>query len=192
MIDHKPIFCSFVDEQKLDIDVKLLEDFSYYVRENDEGRHISNCGGWQSNPLNIEIPELSGIMHYIFLSAERLIMKYNLPKKIAIDPLWININGKRDFNQYHEHPRSMFGGIFYIKAPKDCGDLVLINPITTHQHYIDPATIETFNEYNSYSYNVAPVDNKLVMFPAWVPHFTFPNESDEDRISIAFNVICES
>lgn len=192
MIDHKILFYSFIDEQNLSLNTKLLEDFSYFVRENDSGRKVSNIGGWQSNNLDIRIPELSELVSAIFENTERLILKYNLPKKYKIDPLWININGKNDFNQCHEHPKSTLSGVFYIKAPKNCGDLSMINPVTTHQHYIDPRTIETFNEFNSYSWSVAPESNKLVMFPAWLPHFTFPNKSDEDRISIAFNICCES
>lgn len=191
MIEHKLLFHSFVDEQILEIDNNALEDFSYFVRDNDKGRVISNYGGWQSNNLDLTIPELQGLVSYIVENTQRLIIKYDLPKKVSIDPLWININGKKDFNQYHEHPKSMFGGIFYIKAPKNCGDLVLVNPVTTHQHYIDPSTIEKFNEFNSYSHTVVPEVNKMIMFPAWVPHFTFPNESDEDRISVAFNICCE-
>lgn len=192
MIEHKKLFHSFVDEQILDIDNKAMEEFSYFVKDNDNGRVISNYGGWQSNNLDVTIPELQRLVTYIVENTERLILKYQLPKKVSIDPLWININGKRDFNQYHEHPKSIFGGIYYIKAPKDCGDLVMINPVNTHQHYIDPRTIENFNEFNSYSWKVTPETNKLVMFPSWVPHFTFPNESDQDRISIAFNICCEA
>lgn len=191
MIDHKVLFHSFSDEQKLNLDIDLLKDFSYFVKDNDQGRVISNYGGWQSNNLDITIPELSSLVSSIFHNTERLILKYNLPRRYRIDPLWININGKRDFNQYHEHPKSTFAGVFYIHAPENCGDLVLINPVTTHQHYIDPKTIEQFNEFNSYSWKVKPESNKLVMFPAWVPHFTFPNESNDDRISIAFNICCE-
>ena len=42
----------------------------------------------------------------------------------------------------------LFGGIYYIKAPKDCGDLVMLNPVNTHQHYIDPRSLENFNEFD--------------------------------------------
>jgi len=187
---HKKLFHSFTDEQDLDLDVEMLKDFSYYVRDNDRGKILSNIGGWQSSNLDIKIPELSSLVSEIMHSAERLLLKYELPKTFIIDPLWININGHKDFNQYHEHPRAMFGGVFYITAPENCGDLVMVNPITVHQHYINPAQLDNFNEFNSYSWTVEPKVNRMVMFPAWVPHFVFPNQSTEDRISIAFNICC--
>jgi uncharacterized protein (TIGR02466 family) len=188
--DHTILFYSFVDEQKLDLDTKDLKDFSYFVKERDAGRVISNVGGWQSNNLDIKIPELIPLVSKIFENTERLILKYNLPKKYRIDPLWININGKKDFNQYHGQAQKILKGVFYISAPKDCGNLVMVNPITSHQHYIDPTKIEKFNKFNSYSWPCEPEDNKLIMFPAWIPHFTLPNNSLEDRISIAFNIYC--
>lgn len=190
MIDHKILFYSFVDEQTLDLDTATLEDFAYFVQQQDKGRVVSNIGGWQSNNLDPAIPELQPLVTEILKNAERLVLKYDLPKTLKIDPLWMNINGRKDYNQFHEHPHSTISGIFYVKAENACGDLYLVNPITTHQHYIDPSTINNFNEFNCYSYSVSPKPNKLILFPSWVPHFVFPNQSDSDRISIAFNICC--
>lgn len=190
MIDHRLLFYSFVDEQELNLNLVDLESFVYYVQQNDKGRKISNIGGWQSSTLDPTIPELQPLVTEILQNSERLINKYDLPKTMKIDPIWMNINGKKDFNQFHEHPKSMLSGIFYVKATEDSGHLALINPVTTHQHYIDPSTIDTFNEFNSFSWTVEPKPNKLIMFPAWVPHFVFPNQTEEDRISIAFNICC--
>jgi uncharacterized protein (TIGR02466 family) len=189
---HQQLFYSFLDEEVLDLSLKTLEEWCYYVKDNDSGRYLSNIGGWQSRDLDIRIPEIIPLVSKIFEKSEKLILKYNLPKKFYINPIWININGKKDFNMYHEHPRSMMAGVFYIKCPPNCGELVLVNPVSSHQHYIDPLKLEKFNEFNAYSWSVEPVENKLIMFPSWVPHYTQPNLSAEDRISIAFNICCEA
>lgn len=186
------LFYSFFYKEVLDLDVNELAEWCYFVKENSFGKQVSNVGGWQSSSLDIKIPELSLLVSNIFEKSEKLILRYNFPKKMIIDPIWININGKKDFNMYHEHPRSSITGIFYVKVPKNSGELVLVNPVTQHQHYIDPTTISNFNEFNSYSWAVEPLENKIVFFPSWVPHYTAPNLSESDRISIAFNIYCSN
>lgn len=186
--NHVKLFYSFLDETTLDINVNDLADYCYFVKNNDGGKVLSNVGGWQSSNLDVTIPELRPLITCILERAESLILEYDLPRTFKIDPIWININEKYHYNMIHEHPRSLLAGVFYVKAPKDSGDLVFVNPITTMQHYIDQTRIEKYNPFNSYSWAIEPADNTLVMFPSWVPHFTLPNSSNEDRISIAFNI----
>ena len=42
------------------------------------------------------------------------------------------------------------------------------------------------------SAKMEPEDNKLILFPSWLEHDVEPSKSDEDRISIAFNVSCDT
>ena len=44
-----------------------------------------------------------------------------------------------------------------------------------------------YNEGFTYV-SVDPVDNQLIIFPAWIQHMVEPNMSEEDRVSIAFNI----
>ena len=43
------------------------------------------------------------------------------------------------------------------------------------------------NEYNAMIWNISPKPGDLLIFPSWVPHYTEPNMSNEDRISFSFN-----
>ena len=45
-------------------------------------------------------------------------------------------------------------------------------------------------QLQSYDYavnTISPIENLLVVFPAWVPHGVEINLSDEERISLSFN-----
>jgi len=186
--NHLQLFYSFLDNTILDIDVKDLTDYCYFVKDNNKGNVISNIGGWQSSNLDPTIPELRSLVSCILERAEKLILEYDLPKTFRINPIWININKKHDYNMMHEHPRSLISGVFYVKTPEDCGDILFTNPNTSIQHYIDQSKLEKNNPFNSYSWAITPTENTLIMFPSWLPHHTLPNLSDEDRISIAFNI----
>ena len=44
-----------------------------------------------------------------------------------------------------------------------------------------------YNDANTYHW-FTPVPNTLIMFPAWLEHDVEPNQSQEERISISFNI----
>ena len=42
--------------------------------------------------------------------------------------MWANINPPGGYNAPHIHPNSLFSGVYYIKAPKNSGNLVCNDP----------------------------------------------------------------
>ncbi len=41
---------------------------------------------------------------------------------------WININQKNNSNQVHTHPACILSGVYYIKTPKECGNIQFMHP----------------------------------------------------------------
>ena len=37
--------------------------------------------------------------------------------------IWANINNKEDYNISHTHPYSHYSGVYYVKVPKNSGNL---------------------------------------------------------------------
>ena len=99
---------------------------------------------------------------------------------------WVNINGNGNYNDVHNHDAysgTFLSGVFYVKTPTDCGRLRLFDP----RPFISGAPdMKYYNDGNNYHY-FNPTPNFLVMFPGWLNHDVEPNQSDEERISIAFN-----
>jgi uncharacterized protein (TIGR02466 family) len=182
------IFSSFIAHDYLTIDTAKLKKFCYDEQAASAGRHLSNYGGWQSNEYFIDRPELSLLSRELKERISNLLPRLGFRVDFSITNCWININGKNDFNRPHVHGFSTLAGVFYIKAPKDCGRLILRNPIPAHGFCIDEKFISTWNEFNSITWEIEPEVNKLVIWPAWIDHYTLPNLSGEDRISIAFNI----
>ena len=42
--------------------------------------------------------------------------------------MWANINPPGGMNRAHQHPNSLWSGVYYIKAPKNCGNLKIDDP----------------------------------------------------------------
>jgi uncharacterized protein (TIGR02466 family) len=187
----KPIFSSFVYSEDLNIDTGLLEKYSYELAKTDPGVLGSNVGGWQSNNIikNEKFEPLVTLIkeHVHILSKE---IGLNTAKiKLEISNIWVNINGRYQYNRAHSHPGAIFAGVFYVKAAPYAGNLELTNPINVFE-YVYPKNNQLIpTQFNSDVYRILPEVGKLSMFSSWLLHNTEPNLSNTERISIAFNII---
>ena len=101
--------------------------------------------------------------------------------------MWVNINKTGDYNEIHDHnpyDGTALSGVFYVKTPANCGRIRFYDP----RPFITKAPdMQYYNDGNTYHY-FDPEPNMLLIFPAWLKHMVEPNKSNEDRISISFNI----
>ena len=77
---------------------------------------------------------------------------------------------------------------YYPKA--ESGDLVLQAPDsknTFEKDYLFGFSYSEFNTWNSPTWSIPVLSGDIVIFPAWVTHFTTPNKSDTPRLMIGAN-----
>jgi uncharacterized protein (TIGR02466 family) len=185
-----PVFTNFIATDNLLIDNSSIIEYTFKLRESDPGRIISNEGGWQSNNIDIsKIPELFDIYKEISKRLDELHFYFELKNnlKTRITDSWININGNNHYNTPHDHGSGLFSGIYYVKADGDCGNVEFMTPIGAHTFSINGNFVKTFNPFNSNIQTVKVQTGLLVLFPSWLVHYTRPNKTDQNRISIAFN-----
>ena len=75
-------------------------------------------------------------------------------------------------------------GVFYVSCPEGCGKIRFFDPRPNVNTAPD---MRYYNDANTHHW-FAPVENTLIMFPAWLEHDVEPNQSQEERISISFNI----
>jgi uncharacterized protein (TIGR02466 family) len=171
---------------ELNIDLDELSKFCYSYDK--DFRKKSNLSGIQSNDLDLNLPILRPLISDIYEISNHIAKStYKLNKELIISNMWFNINKYKDANATHIHAFSVLSGVFYVKTPKNCGDLVFMNPMKI-SHFIEDYNFSEFNNYNSTSNSITPKENILIIFPSWLEHFVRPNMSENDRISFSFNL----
>ena len=86
----------------------------------------------------------------------------------------------------HTHPNSYLSAAYYAKAPKNSGNFMIEDPLSVSRHSYP--IIEKETELNIKVASLDVEEGDLLIFPAYLPHQVLPNESDEDRIVISFNL----
>lgn len=184
------IFKSFLTtEMLLSIDNNDLTKYAYSLKSESNGVVKSNVNGWQSDMLTKQNLEITNLVDIINSQLHDLRDEFGIKDdyNFQINNLWININGKVGFNRPHVHPESAVSGVYYVAVPNNSGNIVFNHPSKTQQYHIHPDAVKVSNDLNSSTWHVTPAAGLLILFPSWLEHYVEPNNSEDDRISIAFN-----
>tara|TARA_A100001201_G_scaffold123981_2_gene107957 strand:+ start:1119 stop:1691 length:573 start_codon:yes stop_codon:yes gene_type:complete len=185
------IFKTPLYQTELKLDNKAMAIYCLQHSKKDKGRTISNSGGYQSNDIYDDIPVFRNLFLNITEHSNKMAQLINLKGPLKIDNAWININGYKDSNISHIHNYCMLSGVYYVKTPKNCGNLKLVNPASPTMEYDwnNNNVQHKFNNYTSAKWIMPAYEGVLYIFPSWLEHYVTPNMSKEKRISISFNII---
>jgi uncharacterized protein (TIGR02466 family) len=96
---------------------------------------------------------------------------------------WINIAEKGVRHDYHSHPGYTIAGSYYFRVSADQGGINFNNPNLMMYNCGFPEGTQS-----PQSLELIPNDGDIILFPAWLQHGTSVNTTDEERISVAFNI----
>tara|TARA_B100000131_G_scaffold322747_1_gene377872 strand:+ start:334 stop:975 length:642 start_codon:yes stop_codon:yes gene_type:complete len=170
---------------------KLITKIYGLKKHTDKPYNMSNSGGWHSEYFDSNdysrksyyLNQLSEIIGKFF-SDEIL----KLDMRVNPDTLWANINNKNSFNKTHTHGSSYYSGVYYVKVPKNSGNLFLINPYYWNTKKIRPSYHTKYRFESKYLEIEFPaVEGDLYFFNGCVPHRVGKNLTSDDRISVSFN-----
>ena len=176
------IYINNDEQEQINLDIiKLLTS----QKSSNDGSQISNVGGFQTIPLPMEDNYKAFIKKHI----SNYIKNYKMHKKIKTvevvgDHFWINENNYSNYNILHSHLGNSISlsGIYYVKHPLKSGKLGFYN--TNHEGTSLPFIFEGFDTYNWLDVK----EGDFLLFPSSYRHCVGPNLSDENRISISFNL----
>ena len=169
------------------IDPELIKEECYKEQVNSKGRVISNVHGWQSKNIleDKNRPYISNLLKEIESVIPAVLKDLGVNRDLVIASTWININPKNSSNQVHTHTGSVLSGVYYVSADEHSGDIVFYNDYKSTALY---AMFTDRNKTRCTNISYKPKTNKIILFPSWIPHGVEINNSQKDRISIAFNL----
>ena len=173
---------------KLSLDNQAIRSHCLLLSKIDKGRIKTNSGGWQSNHLptneKVLIPFYSGITYH----ANEFLKGLEFKGISELLNVWVNINGYKDFNTTHKHDHCLISGVYYVRTPKNCGNIIFNRPGIDEFTYDWNEHHKAFNLWNSATRWQRAEESMLYLFPSWLNHFVEPNlNKKEKRISISFN-----
>ena len=171
---------------------KLIKWIYEYKKKNEDIARISNKGGWQSARKDVFIDDgFKQFENIIIPIIGELVDEYKLTTQADVVQMWININGKNGYNVSHRHPGADLSGVLWVKQTEDQGRFIFDN---MDVGYRDASLVYTMNRDYLIQKKMLPEwfplykNGTIILFPAMFSHRVEINETEEDRISISFNI----
>ena len=89
-------------------------------------------------------------------------------------------------NSVHNHANSLLSGVYYVKAPPNCGKIFFRDPREARLMAAPPVIQHTYWTFKDVAYE--PVEGRMLIFPSWLLHGVMPNMSDDIRVALSFNI----
>ena len=170
-----------------------LIDWIYKYKENDPGiSKISNKRGWQSVSKEVFTDEgFKPFKDKLIPYVTELTNEFRVARQMDLVQMWLNINGPFSYNVSHRHPGCELAGVLWIKQTPKSGRFVFDNMDTGYRDaMLLNATDRDYLEEKKMPPEYVPeyTDGTMIIFPAGVSHRVEINETEEDRISLSFNI----
>jgi len=182
-----PVWSVLFDD-RVSFNAKLLELANQLRSEDPNGVRNTNIKGWQSQNNLQALSQFEEMNLRILQVCQRIAASQHFePSAVLQHQAWVNISPPGASNQIHYHANCHFSGVYYIslKAP-ECGSIYFRDPRIASRMFTSPITQQ--NDFTAEEVRMRPEEGRMYIFPGWLEHGVEINESDQDRISISFNV----
>lgn len=168
------------------------------LEENDLEYRVTSIGGWQSRPdlffSNQENIELKNLLKAIGKITDEIKIHNRYRKNVKTEciAMWANVNRYKDYFSTHVHPHCDYSGVYYVNTPENCGTINFIDPRKERRMLVNTDLWDSSNDLTGSTadcFIVTPKEGKLIVFPSFLDHLAEPNQTQEPRISISFNIV---
>ncbi len=147
--------------------------------------------GWQSAQDLHTAEELRELVQCVHAMAERIFEFLKIGHEgFEITSCWANALPPGASHQTHAHPNNYLSGIYYVRTFEGANTVNFHDP-RIQAGVVRPPVTQLTSE-NADQVVVQVEDGTLLLFPAWLEHSVDANQSDEERISVSFNIMFSS
>ncbi|MGB4114426.1 MAG: TIGR02466 family protein, partial [Yoonia sp.] len=162
------------------------------LRSETESVSKSNRGGWHSagNLFDNEAPCIqllkSAATSAVLTATQKIGAKADMTALGLKMFAWMNANPLGGFNAPHTHPGAHWSGVYYVAQPDveigSSGKIEFLDPRSDLPNW-RLLQAPAFSAKKT----IRPAPGELILFPSYLVHWVYPNETDEERVTIAFN-----
>ncbi len=170
------------------IDAKILAALAGMRRDAPE---LASSQGWQSDQTLHELEDFRDLVSCVNSMAKRVLRFLRIGyDAFEITGCWANVLAKGAAHRAHSHPNNFLSGVYYIRTHPGTDTINFHDP-RNQTSVIRPPVVELTAE-NTDQVVVSVKNGTLLVFPSYLQHSVDTNMSEEERISISFNIMFSS
>ncbi|MBI1732673.1 MAG: 2OG-Fe(II) oxygenase family protein [Gammaproteobacteria bacterium] len=167
------------------MDAKIL---AVLERMRRDGPESAPGEGWQSEQTLHERDEMQELVSCVKNVAKGVLRSLKTGyDAFEITGCWATVLAKGASHRAHSHPNNFLSGVYYVRTQSGADTINFHDP-RTQTAIIRPPVVE-LTAANTDQVVVSVSSGTLLMFPAYLQHSVDANRSEEERVSISFNIM---
>jgi uncharacterized protein (TIGR02466 family) len=147
--------------------------------------------GWQSDRTLHQLEEFRDLISCVNNAAKSVLRFLRIGyDAFEITGCWANVLAKGAAHRAHSHPNNFLSGVYYVQTQPGTDTINFHDP-RNQTSIIRPPVVELTGE-NTDQVVVRVKNGTLLIFPFYLQHSVDTNMSEEERISISFNIMFSS
>jgi uncharacterized protein (TIGR02466 family) len=170
------------------MDAKILAALATVRRDAPE---LSSGQGWQSDRTLHQLEEYRDLISCVSHPAKSLLRFLTIGyDALELTGCCANILAKGAAHRANSHPNNFLSGVYYVQTHPGTDTINFHDP-RNQTSIIRPPVVELTGE-NTDQVVVRVKNGTLLIFPSYLQHSVDANMSEEERISISFNIMFSS
>ncbi len=167
------------------IDAKILAALEGLRRDQPE---LGPGEGWQSAQTLHEREELRDLVACVNHAVKSILRFMRIGyEAFEITGCWASVLAKGAAHKVHTHPNNFLSGVYFVQTQPGADTINFHDP-RVQTGIIRPPVVELTAE-NTDQVVVRVENGTLLIFPPYLPHSVDPNMSQNERISLSFNIM---
>ena len=147
--------------------------------------------GWQSEQTLHERAEFQNLTSCVDDATKSILQFLRIGyDAFEITGCWATVLSKGAIHKAHSHPNNFLSGVYYLRTHPGADTINFHDP-RTQASVIRPLVVE-LTAANTDQVVVKVTNGTLLMFPSYLQHSVDANMSEEERISVSFNIMFSS
>lgn len=170
------------------IDAKILATLERIRRDLPK---LGAGQGWQSEQTLHEREEFRDFVSCVNNAVQSVLRFLRIGyDAFEITGCWATVLAKGAMHKAHSHPNNFLSGVYYVRTHPGTDTINFHDP-RSQTGIIRPPVVELTAD-NTDQVVVTVKNGTLLVFPAYLQHSVDANMSEEERISISFNIMFSS
>ena len=144
--------------------------------------------GWQSDQSLHELDDFRDLVACVHRVVPGILRFLRIGyDAFQITACWATVLARGAAHKMHQHPNNFLSGVYYIRTDPGANTINFHDP-RNQTGIIRPPVLELTAE-NTDQVVVGVQDGTLLIFPSYLQHSVDANRSDQERVSVSFNIM---
>lgn len=169
--------------------VQYFKDVEMFDTVDYTGKYpVGSYTSFYNNENILGLPQLVELHTFIKDTVQNIHQSVGLYGNVEFTNSWFSINRKYSYHESHNHCPDIWSGVYYVQAEESDATISFLNKVMIDSGWPYSAKKAAQTDFVSNKVTCPVKTGMLIVFPSYLDHMVNQHLTDNERVTIAFNL----